>query len=179
MELNFCPQCGQPLLPAATENPHHRFCRVCRRVHYRNPTVGVAVILLRGKEILLIQRKGSYPGQWCIPCGHVEWDEDLRKAACREFREETGLAITLGPVFDARSNFHDLRRQTVGIWFYGRQPRGKLKPGSDALAADFFALERLPTPMAFPTDALICARLLRDFRPAIQDYSPGSSTRKL
>ena len=51
--------------------------------------------MLRGDKILLVQRKGSYAGQWCIPCGHVEWDEDLREAACREFQEETGLAITL------------------------------------------------------------------------------------
>ena len=98
---------------------------------------------------------------WCIPCGHVEWDEDIRLCACRELKEETGLEVVLGPVFDVHSNFHDPVHQTVGVWFLGRLTGGQLQPGSDAREAEFFSLESLPERLAFPTDLLICEKLRR------------------
>ena len=50
------------------------FCKTCNVTHYKNPTVGVAVILVKDTEILLVRRLGSYEKMWCIPCGHLEWD---------------------------------------------------------------------------------------------------------
>jgi ADP-ribose pyrophosphatase YjhB (NUDIX family) len=76
-------------------------------------------------------------------------------------REETGLDVELGPVFDVHSNFHDPEHQTVGVWFLGRLTGGQLQPGTDAREAKFFPLEALPERMAFPTDLLICEKLKR------------------
>jgi len=117
------------------------------------------VIILKGEEILLVKRRGSYNGAWCIPCGHVEWDEDIRACARREVREETGLQVELGPVFDVQSNFHDPEQHTVGVWFVGRIVGGRLQAGSDAAEVRFFPLEQLPVNMAFPTDLVVCEKL--------------------
>ena len=161
MEFQFCPHCGKVLKKTSIGEKTRPFCDHCRWIHYRNPTVGVAVILVEKNELLLIKRRGSFAGQWCIPCGHVEWDEDIRSAAGREFKEETGLDVTVGPVFDAHSNFHDLEKQTVGIWFWGTKTGGKLETGSDASDVRFFPIDELPSPLAFPTDRLICEKLRR------------------
>jgi len=124
-------------------------------------------------KLLLVKRSGSYRDMWCIPCGHVEWDEDIRLSAVREFKEETNLDIELGPVFTAHSNFHDRQKQTVGVWFWADSPKGALKPGSDASDAGYFPLDDLPEPMAFPTDRLVCDQLREGLGPG---SAPSSMT---
>jgi ADP-ribose pyrophosphatase YjhB (NUDIX family) len=165
MQYTFCPHCGDRLQEALVGSRPRSYCSSCDRIFYRNPTVGVAGVLLDAEKLLLVKRVGSYAGRWCIPCGHVEWGEDIRSAARREFREETGLDVAVGAVLAVHSNFHDPERQTVGVWFRVRRNGGRLIPGSDAAEARFFSLDRLPDPMAFPTDLLVCDQIRRSLRP--------------
>ena len=155
----FCRACGAALRSLAGEGPPRWRCTACDRPTYRNPAVGVAVVIVAGDTILLGRRgRGRYRERWCVPCGYVEWDEDLRDAACREMREETGLHVDLGEVIAVHSNFHDRSAQTVGVWFSGRIVGGTLGAGDDLDRLGYFALAD-PPPLAFPTDAQVIAML--------------------
>jgi len=131
-------------------------CRDCRQILYVNPAVGVAVVVRRGEEVLWGRRgSGPYAWHWCLPCGYVEWGEEVQAAAVREFQEETGLIVELGHILSVHSNFHDPERLTVGLWFTGKVVGGILKPGDDLDRVGFFPLSSPPSPLAFPTDEVV------------------------
>ena len=51
------------------------------------------ILVKCGDEVLLCKRNnnGDLPGQWSIPCGHLNEGENPREGAIREFHEETNL----------------------------------------------------------------------------------------
>ena len=157
----FCPYCGTPLEPFHDGERVRKRCPNCGWVHYRNPTVGVAVVLLEDGEILLGLRRD---GGWCIPCGHLEWDETVEEAARREFAEETGIVVELEGVVAVHSNFHDPKHHTVGVWYRGKRVGGALRAGGDLLEARFFPLAAC-SPLKFPTDRLVVAQLRAEHLP--------------
>ena len=112
MNFKFCPFCGEQLQLKQKGHRKRMYCSRCKWTHYKNPTVGVAVIVLKDNELLLVKRNSSYKGMWCIPCGHVEYDEDVRVAATREFKEETGLFLPFILIFMTWK----IRRWEYGLW---------------------------------------------------------------
>jgi ADP-ribose pyrophosphatase YjhB (NUDIX family) len=160
----FCPLCGSPVDERGTSEEPVWVCPACGHRQHRRQIVGVAVVVVEDGRLLLVRRKyGVLAGAWCIPCGHVGWDEDVRDAAVRELEEETGLAVVIDGVFDAHSNFHVPDRHSAGIWFSGHRVGGALRAGDDASDARFFPLDDLPSPLAYETDERVIARL-RDVR---------------
>ena len=141
-------------------------CPSCGYVVYRNPAVGVAVVLRDedGRVLMGKRASGVYEGLWCIPCGYVEWDEDVRDAARREFLEETGLEVELGDIVAVHSNFHLRDKQTVGIWFEGRVIGGVMHPVDGEFTELQFCEPVAPPPLAFPTDGLVLAQLAQQNR---------------
>jgi ADP-ribose pyrophosphatase YjhB (NUDIX family) len=53
----------------------------------------VGAIIQRKNRVLLLRRTTFPIGQYSIPAGHVERDEDSRSVVIRESFEETGLAV--------------------------------------------------------------------------------------
>lgn len=107
-------------------------------------------------RVLMVRRRGaSCPGAWCIPCGNIEWDEDLREAARREMHEESGLDVELEGVYAVLSNFHDPEAHSVGVWFVARRVGGSERAGGDASEVGWFDPRVPPEPLAFPTDRVV------------------------
>ncbi|MGI8925323.1 MAG: nucleotide triphosphate diphosphatase NUDT15 [Tepidiformaceae bacterium] len=157
----FCPDCGQALAADGRGGRRYPYCTSCGFVRYRNPTVGVAVVVRDAQGRVLMGRRaaGTYGGLWCIPCGHVEWEEDVREAARREFFEETGLRVETREVLAVHSNFHNEKQHTVGVWFAGRVLEGTPYPADGEFSELAWVDPAEPPPLAFPTDGLVLAEL--------------------
>lgn len=75
------------------------------REYWISRSVAVLVKLfakdIRGnKYVLAVQRGEGTPdpefvGSYCMPCGYVDFDENIAQAAQRELKEETGLTFPL------------------------------------------------------------------------------------
>jgi 8-oxo-dGTP diphosphatase len=155
----YCPKCGGSLSYKQQGERQRLTCSSCTYILYENPVVGVAAVVVNDRgQILLGRRNGSYRGLWCIPCGYVEYDEDVYEAIVREFKEETNLDIRINGVFSVHSNFHNPETHTVGIWFMAEVIGGELLAQGDIDQAGYFALDDLP-PLAFPTDAMVIEEL--------------------
>lgn len=61
--------------------------------------IGVVVLLCKEKLFVLITRRAETmtdePNRWCLPCGYLDWDENIYGATIREIYEETGLNLHL------------------------------------------------------------------------------------
>ncbi len=121
----------------------------------------MVVVDEEGRVLLGRRSAGGNVGEWCIPCGYVEWGEDIREAARREFEEETGLVVRIGEVCAVHSNFHNPASLTVGVWFYARIVGGHGAASDDLDLIGWFAPDDPPEPMAFPTDLRVLADLSR------------------
>lgn len=165
----YCPKCGGKLVYRSQKGACRLTCVDCAYIFYENPIVGVAAIVLDEKgRVLLGRRATSYRGLWCVPCGYVEYDEDVYAAVVREFKEETNLDIVVEDVFTVQSNFHNPEAHTVGIWFCARVVGGTPQAGDDLDEIAFFDLENLP-PLAFPSEQ----KVLRMLADKIKGKKPG------
>lgn len=77
------------------------------RRKYRRMSMSVKCMIFYEDEVLLLQkrdREGLFP--WEFPGGGLEFGEDMREAAIREVKEETGLSVEI--------------LEVAGLWSYAR-----------------------------------------------------------
>lgn len=129
----FCPEC-QHAIPV-WDSP--------------SPTVDV-VVHHPHKGIVLIGRK-NIPHGFALPGGFIDAGECAEAAALRELREETNLTVQLVGLLGVYSDpLRDPRQHTLGLVYVGTTDTPEnLQAGDDAASAAFYALDALPTPMAF------------------------------
>ena len=141
-----------------------------KRQYPEQPIVGVAGIIFRGQEVVLI-RRGQDPalGEWSLPGGAVEVGETPEEALRREVQEETGLQIhILGLTAVVNRIVRDqagaVRFHYVLLDFLCRANAGAPRAGSDSSVLALVPFVELATwPLSEQTRAVIwqaCQQLL-------------------
>jgi 8-oxo-dGTP diphosphatase len=130
---------------------------------YERPSVTVDIVIftLRDGElnVLLVKRKHwPFAGLWAIPGGFVEMNETLEEAARRELTEETGVAdVLLEQLHTFGDPGRDPRARVITVAYTAliRSDRQIVRAATDAAAAAWFPVDRLPKPLAFDHEMML------------------------
>lgn len=110
---------------------------------HRNPIPTVDIIIEKGSEIVLIERKNP-PFGWALPGGFVDYGESFESAAIREAAEETGIVLEEVSQFKTYSDpGRDERFHTATTVFIA-QTESEPVAGDDAAKAELFDRFSLP-----------------------------------
>ena len=126
------------------------------------PGIGVAILIQRNRQILLLRRKGVHgAGSWSTPGGHLEFGESPEACAIRETREETGLEIhTVRFVALTNDVFAAEGKHYITIWMEARYEGGEpaLNAPYESDAIGWFESAELPGPLFLPLQHLLAGQ---------------------
>lgn len=110
------------------------------------PRITIDSIVDLGDSIILIRRLNPpFKDQWAIPGGFIELGERVEDAVIRETKEETGLDVEIGRVFDIYSDpERDPRGHTITLVYICKNIgsiNDDLKASTDAKEAKIFKKE--------------------------------------
>jgi 8-oxo-dGTP diphosphatase len=166
----YCPRCGTLMERRVMDNREREVCPACGFIFYRNPVPAVGVVVaLEGKLALVRRRYEPRAGCWALPAGFMELGESAENAAIRECHEETGLLVRVDHLLGVYS-YGEGQRTGLLIVYAATATGGELAADDDATEVGLFALDELPTPMAFPTHLQAIDRWRRETRAAAAPY---------
>ena len=119
---------------------------------YENPSCTVDIVLMTVSQgilkLLLIKRKDHpWIGQWALPGGFVNMDEDLDVSAARELEEETHISQNtyFHQLYTLGNANRDPRTRIISTVYFSMTPEENLKKtkaGDDAKEAKWFTLKK-------------------------------------
>jgi 8-oxo-dGTP diphosphatase len=132
--------------------------RAARRYPDR-PIIGVLVVVLRGDQVLIVQRKQQpNAGRWGFPGGVLELGETVAEGAMRELMEETSIAAEPAGFLDTidaitrddegRVQFHYTLIAVRAVWKSGEGIAGDDAADCAWASRDDILADKYPT---FPT----------------------------
>ena len=149
---HFCINCGAPLVLRSIEGRELEVCATDGYVLWRDPKVAAAVVVEADGGIVLGRRaiEPAY-GEWCLPGGFVNDNEDPAAAAVRECREEINVEVELTELLGVYHVAKTTASSIVGIAYRGRVVAGQaLSAGPEMLEVGVFRPDALPQ-VAFPS----------------------------
>ena len=148
-EFNFCPRCATPVAHEHRFGATREVCPKCGWIHFVDPKVAAAVLVLQNERVLLVRRVNEpFRGLWTLPAGFVNGGEDPAEAAARECLEETGLSVRVTRVFDIVAGREHPRGADFVIVYQAEVIGGDMQADDDADAVEWFDKNHLP-PLAF------------------------------
>ncbi len=159
---SYCPFCGTRLTQKHIEGRQRLYCPPCNRPIYENPTPATCLVVVNDKAQLLLVKRNVSPkiGQWCLPGGFLELGESPEAGALRELAEETGIEGHIETLLGVRTAPSAQYHSVLMVSFLVKRYRGRLQPGDDAQAAQWFDAEHLP-PIAFDSHRHFIKQYLR------------------
>ena len=150
MDFKYCPVCSNELHREFRDGRDRMVCAECGYIQYQNPLPAAAVLLVENDSVLLVKRRYEPNiGDWSLPAGFIEADENPEQAAIREVSEETGLDVRIIRLLTVTGTCDNHKSNIVLVVYSGERTGGQLRPGDDALEAEFFPLDNLPENIAF------------------------------
>lgn len=124
--MNYCPQCGRPLVRRQVDGAERTCCEAegCGFVLWDNPTPVVAALVEYEGKVLLARNAAWPAGMFSIITGFLEKGETPEECALREVAEELGLegsiAAYIGHYAFRRKNqlilaFHVIGQGTIRL----------------------------------------------------------------
>ncbi len=143
--ITKCPYCGGSLTVKYIDDQRRLVCAKCGKILYMNPVPVVAAVVIRKNRILLAKRK-NLPniGDWNLPAGFLELNEQPEEGALRELKEETGLRGENPILCCAVTQKSRRYGSVVVLGFIIPRIEGTIIPGDDASDAKFFDLNSIP-----------------------------------
>jgi 8-oxo-dGTP diphosphatase len=152
-ERLYCPYCSEPVIRRQVEGKDRDMCSSCTTVFYENPLpVACAIVVNEQRQVLLVKRKKQpYKDMWCLPIGFAESGEEVKDAALRELEEEAGITGEIVRLIDVDTVDNDFYGSLAIVTYEVRATGGELKPGDDAIDAQYFPILDLP-PLAWSSN---------------------------
>lgn len=138
----------------------------------KRPLVGVGVFVYNTDgKILLGKRKGAHgAGEWSLPGGHFEFNEDFMECCAREVKEETDLEIhwveKLGftnDIFEEEGLHYVTMFFKTEVYTAGRKNIPKTMEPDKCEGWEWFGLDELPFPLFPPLRQIIKTKLVIEF----------------
>lgn len=176
---HYCLKCGAPLVIKVIEGRELEACANDDFVLWRDPKVATAVVVESGDGIVF-GRRSIEPGygEWCLPGGFVNHDEDPADAAVRECREEIGAEVELRELLGVYHVSKMTASSIVGIAYRGVLLDGEtISAGPEMLEVAVFRPGETP-PVAFPSHLEVLAMYAGALRRSASRPSPAPAEQR-